>query len=68
MLQGSFEGVSRKIKIEGVFQETLKGDSRVLQEYLKEVQRVFQETFFSRMLQRSFVLQFCCCIDLIAVT
>ena len=41
MLQGSFEGVSRKIKIEGVFQETLKGNSRELQGYLKEAQRLF---------------------------
>ena len=47
MFQESFEGVSRKI--EGVFQETLKVDSRELQGYLKEAQRLFGSFIFKEV-------------------
>ena len=38
-----FQGCFKEVK--GVLRNTLKGDSRKLQGYLKEVQRVFQGTF-----------------------
>ena len=43
IVQRSFKGISRKIA--GLFLDTFEGDSRELQRYLKEVQRVFQEIF-----------------------
>ena len=50
MLHESIKGVSRKFegccKEElGLFLETFNGDSRGLQGYLKEVQRMFQGSF-----------------------
>ena len=62
--KGSSKGVSRQ------FQRCFKEDSRVL----KKVSSVFQENFIksfkgvSRIFQWSFVLQFCCCMNLIAAT
>ena len=64
--------VSRVFKryIEGCLLEVLRG----FQEYMNEVQCVYQENFKKaligvlRMFPRSFVLQFCCCLALIAAT
>ena len=62
------------MEVSRLFQGSFKGVSRVVQGCLKKVSSVFQEKFkqsvkgVSRMFQSSFVLQFCCCMDLIAAT
>ena len=47
MFKGSLKGFSRMFQscFKGVLQKTLKGDSRKLQVYLKEAEKVFQGAF-----------------------
>ena len=64
----SSKGVSRE------FQGSFKDILRKLQGCLKKVSSVVQENFKTkfkgalRIFQLSFVLRFCCCIDLLAAT
>ena len=72
MIQRSFLRVSKEVSRD--FQGSFIFILRKFQECLKTMSNILQENFkksfngVSRMFQCSFVLQFCCCMDLIAAT